>query len=35
MTSGKMARTEIHRDSGLTNAEIDEQRRWVEGLRIE
>lgn len=35
MTSGKMARTEIHRNSGLTDAEIDKERRWVQGLRVE
>ena len=35
MTSGKMARTEIRRDAGLTDAEIDEERRWVGRLRIE
>ncbi len=35
MTSGKMARTEIRRDSGLGEGEIEEERRWVQKLRIE
>jgi molecular chaperone DnaK (HSP70) len=35
MTSGKMARTEIHRSSGLTDAEIAREAEWVGGLRIQ
>jgi molecular chaperone DnaK len=35
MTSGKMARTEIHRSSGLTDAEIAREAEWVRGLRIQ
>jgi len=34
MTSGKMARTEIHRSSGLSDAEIAREAEWVRGLRI-
>jgi molecular chaperone DnaK len=35
MTSGKMARTEIHRSSGLTEDEIAREAEWVRGLRIQ
>jgi molecular chaperone DnaK len=35
MTSGKMARAEIHRSSGLTEEEIAAQAQWVRGLRIQ
>jgi len=35
MTSGKMARTEIHRSSGLEDAEIASEAEWVRGLRIQ
>jgi molecular chaperone DnaK len=35
MTSGKMARTEIHRSSGLTEEEIAAEAEWVRGLRIQ
>ncbi len=35
MTSGKMARTEIHRSSGLTDAEIAREAEWVRRLRIQ
>jgi molecular chaperone DnaK len=35
MTSGKMARTEIHRSSGLTDDEIAREAEWVRGLRIQ
>jgi molecular chaperone DnaK len=35
MTSGKMARTEIHRSSGLTDDEIAREAEWVGGLRIQ
>jgi molecular chaperone DnaK len=35
MTSGKMARTEIHRSSGLTDDEIAREAEWVAGLRIQ
>ncbi|MBI1918041.1 MAG: Hsp70 family protein [Planctomycetes bacterium] len=34
MTSGKMARTEIHRSSGLSDAEIAREAKWVGQLRI-
>ena len=34
MTSGKMARTEIHRSSGLSDEEIAREAAWVRGLRI-
>jgi molecular chaperone DnaK len=35
MTSGKMARTEIHRSSGLSEDEIAREAEWVRGLRIQ
>lgn len=35
MTSGKMARTEIHRASGLSDEEIAREAEWVRSLRIE
>ena len=35
MTSGKMARTEIHRSSGLSDAEIAREAEFVRGLRIQ
>jgi molecular chaperone DnaK len=35
MTSGKMARTEIHRSSGLTDDEIAREAEWVRSLRIQ
>jgi molecular chaperone DnaK len=35
MTSGKMARTEIHRSSGLSDEEIIREAEWVRGLRIQ
>ncbi|TMQ34888.1 MAG: Hsp70 family protein [Planctomycetota bacterium] len=35
MTSGKMARTEIHRTSGLTEEEIARESAWVQGLNIQ
>jgi molecular chaperone DnaK len=35
MTSGKMARTEIHRSSGLTDEEIARETEWVQSLRIQ
>jgi molecular chaperone DnaK len=34
MTSGKMARTEIHRSSGLSDEEIAREAEWVSKLRI-
>jgi molecular chaperone DnaK len=34
MTSGKMARAEIHRSSGLSEAEVAREAAWVRGLRI-
>jgi molecular chaperone DnaK len=35
MTSGAMARTTIHRSSGLTEEEIAREKAWVQGLRIQ
>jgi molecular chaperone DnaK len=35
MTSGKMARTEIHRSSGLSEEEIAREAEWVRGLKIQ
>jgi molecular chaperone DnaK len=35
MTSGKMARAEIHRSSGLSEEEIAREAAWVRGLRIQ
>jgi molecular chaperone DnaK len=35
MTSGKMARTEIHRSSGLSDEEIAREADWVRSLRIQ
>jgi molecular chaperone DnaK len=35
MTSGKMARTEIHRSSGLAEEEIAAEAEWVRGLKIQ
>ncbi len=35
MTSGKMARAEIHRSSGLSDEEIAREAEWVRGLRIQ
>jgi molecular chaperone DnaK len=35
MTSGKMARAEIHRSSGLADAEIAREAEWVRGLKIQ
>jgi molecular chaperone DnaK len=35
MTSGKMARTEIHRSIGLEEEEIAREAEWVRGLRIQ
>jgi molecular chaperone DnaK len=35
MTSGKMARTEIHRSSGLSEEEIAREAEWVRGLNIQ
>jgi molecular chaperone DnaK len=35
MTSGKMARTEIHRSCGLTDEEIAREVEWVRSLRIQ
>jgi molecular chaperone DnaK len=35
MTSGKMARTEIHRSSGLSEEEIAREAEWVRSLRIQ
>ena len=35
MTSGQMARAEIHRPSGLTDEEIAREAAWVRGLRIQ
>jgi molecular chaperone DnaK len=35
MTSGRMARAEIHRTSGLSEPEIAREAAWVKGLRIQ
>jgi molecular chaperone DnaK len=35
MTSGRMARAEIHRSSGLSEDEIAREATWVKGLRIQ
>ena len=35
MTSGKMARAEIHRSSGLSEEEIAREAAWLSGLRIQ
>jgi molecular chaperone DnaK len=35
MTSGKMARTVIHRSSGLSDEEIAREAEWVRGLKIQ
>jgi molecular chaperone DnaK len=35
MTSGKMARTEIHRASGLSEEELKREAEWVQSLRIQ
>jgi molecular chaperone DnaK len=35
MTSGKMARAEIHRSSGLSDAEIASEAEWVRSLKIQ
>jgi molecular chaperone DnaK len=35
MTSGKMARTEIHRSSGLSEEEIAREAEWVRSLQIQ
>src|SRR5262249_8135374 len=35
MTSGKMARTSIHRSSGLADEEVAQEAPWVRGLRIQ
>ena len=35
MTSGKMARTEIHRSSGLSDEEINREAEWVRSLQIQ
>jgi molecular chaperone DnaK len=35
MTSGKMARTEIHRSSGLSETELAREAEWVRGLKIQ
>jgi molecular chaperone DnaK len=35
MTSGRMARAEIHRSSGLADDEVAREAAWVKGLRIQ
>jgi molecular chaperone DnaK len=35
MTSGRMAKTEIHRPGGLTDQEIAKEAEWVRGLKIQ
>jgi molecular chaperone DnaK len=34
MTSGRMARTEIHRSSGLSEEQIARETEWVNSLEI-
>jgi molecular chaperone DnaK len=35
MTSGRMARTEIHRNSGLSDEDLAREAEWVHGLKIQ
>jgi molecular chaperone DnaK len=35
MTSGKMARTVIHRSSGLSDEEIARETEWLRSLQIQ
>jgi molecular chaperone DnaK len=35
MTSGKMARAEIHRSSGLSEEDIKREAEWVKNLKIQ
>ena len=35
MTSGRMARTQIHRSSGLSDEEIAREAEWVRSLQIQ
>jgi molecular chaperone DnaK len=35
MTSGKMARAEIHRSSGLSDEELAREMEWVKSLKIQ
>jgi molecular chaperone DnaK len=35
MTSGRMARAEIHRSSGLSDDDLARETAWVKGLRIQ
>ena len=35
MTSGRMARTEIHRNSGLSDDELAREAEWVRSLKIQ
>ena len=35
MTSGRIARTVIHRSSGLSDEEVAREAEWVRGLRIQ
>jgi molecular chaperone DnaK len=35
MTSGKQVRTEIHRASGLSEADLAAEAEWVRGLKIQ
>jgi molecular chaperone DnaK len=35
MTTGRMARAEIHRTSGLSEEELDRESAWVRGLKIQ
>jgi molecular chaperone DnaK len=34
MTSGRMARAEIHRSTGLSDEEIEREAEWVRNLKI-
>lgn len=35
MTSGKLARTQIHRSSGLSEEQITKEKAWVDGLKLQ
>ena len=35
MTSGRMARAEMHRSSGLSDEQITREANWVKSLRIQ
>jgi molecular chaperone DnaK len=35
MTSGKMARAEIHRSSGLAEEELAKEAEWLRGVKVQ